>query len=165
MKSALTKAEGLSRLWSLRAAGVVEVEKNANLDVIRSLTEADEEMQAALDAFRRAGRMRWVEIFRPANTDPEFHGGEEVHVGYGMTALLNAERHVAAATARLDHIPAENPTRPRLERSVRRLDDTFQTMLGDLRTKPSPRRIVSHLKRARRAIPQSVVRQYSLDKG
>ena len=131
--------------------------------VARSLSQADNEMQVALDAFARARRFRFRELFRSANTDPEFKGGEEVHVGYGVDAVLKAERHVAAAYAGLHSMEQANPARNSLEQSITRLDTTFRTLFVDLQRKPSPSRIVRHLKRARRAIPQGVVRRYTQD--
>lgn len=129
--------------------------------VVRSLGRADEEMQAALDAFRRARRMRLYEIFRPAPADPDSAGAEEIHVGHGVSALLEAERHVAAANAGLLAVGAEHPARLPLQRSIERLDTTFRVMFHDLRQRPHPNRIVSQLKRARRAIPHGVVRKYA----
>lgn len=127
------------------------------------LSRADEEMQAAIDSFRRARRMRLFEVFRPANTDPEHHGTEEVHVSYGITALLRAERHVSDAAQLVDGLPAADPTRLQLGGNVERLDDRFRHILSDLQARPNPRRIVSQLKRARKFIPGGLVRQLSDD--
>lgn len=127
-------------------------------EVVFELGRADEEMRAAIDSFRRARRMRVFEFFRPVNTDPSHRGPEEVHVGHGITALLNAERHVDSASATIHDLPAEHPARRRLGPSVRSLDAQFKSILKSLRDHPDPSRIVTELKAARRIIPTRVVR-------
>ncbi len=127
------------------------------MDVAQNLNHADQEMLTAIDAFKRASRMRLFEIFRSANTDPMRQGAEEVHVKYGLTALLNAERHVAAAAANLDDLPERHPVRRNFGRSVTALDESFRRMLLGMRDQPNPRHIVAQLKRARKSIPVAAV--------
>lgn len=127
-------------------------------DVANSLAQADEEIRVALDSFKRAGRMRWLDIFRGTNTDPDFQGTEEVHVSYGLTAVLRAERHVAQAHAHVSELPDTHPAARRYGSAVSILDGRFRSLLVELKDAPSPRRIVSHLKRARKAIPGTTKR-------
>ncbi len=127
------------------------------MDVAKSLNHADQEIQTAIDAFRRASKMRLFEFFRAANSDPDRAGAEEVHVTYGLTALLKAERHVSDAARDMELLPDRHPARAHFGRSVAALDKGFRNMLQGLQEGPNPRRIVSQLKRAQKTIPTAAV--------
>ena len=130
---------------------------NTIADVARSLELADQELQAAIDSFSRARRMRFLDLFRAAKVD---QGAEEVHVRHGLDAILSAERHVTSAAEAVEILPNGKPGTDQLGRSVRSLDGQFRIMLQELRTSPDPRRLVNQLKQARKVIPHDVVRRY-----
>ena len=126
--------------------------------VARELGLADEELQAAIDAFRRARRLPWRDFFGFSSRADV--GAEEIHVRHGLEALLSAERHVSRAASTVTCVSPDDPARTRFEPTVRALDDQFKSILSDLRVHPDPSRMVTSLKRARRIIPQGDVRRH-----
>lgn len=128
------------------------------VDVPRALAQADAEMRSAIEALKRARRMRLFEFFKPVNTDPHHQGTEEVHVGHGLNALLNAERLVSEASTHIETLPADHSDRRAFGPPIRALEARFKDLLKLLRDRPTPGRIIAELKAARRAIPTKVVR-------
>jgi len=124
--------------------------------VTESLRGADREIEVALASFRRARRLRWSELIRPMHVDGEAETQEDTHVRYGLTALLRAERLVSHAATQLETPSDRDPAKHDFAPVVQSLELRFRTLLAELKHTPSPRRVVSHLKQARKAIPSSL---------
>ena len=128
-------------------------------EVARRLGMADEELQSAIDSFRRARRVGFFELFRLGSAVGDCTA-EEVHVRHGVEALLSAERHVARAARTLGKAHDAEPARIQFGTSVTALDEHFRVLLSDMRVRPDPSNVVAALKRVRRAIPHGSVRRY-----
>lgn len=124
------------------------------MDVTNSLTQADLEMQTAIDSFRRATRIGMLDMFRTSRSLSETCD-EEAHVTYGITALLRAESHVAAVTERVTALP-EGPAREVLLPSIRDVDHRFRKLINDMHDHPSPHHLIKQINRVRQAIPPAV---------
>ena len=132
---------------------------NQKHEVASALIQADRDIQAAIAAFGEARRMRWTEMFRSSSPDVQTAGTEESHIDRGIHAVLRAERTIDNARRSAMEIAANEPERETLRGSCNQLDHTFREMLADLKQRPSPRRLVSQLKRARRHIPSGVIKR------
>lgn len=137
---------------------------NHKHDVANALMEADREMETAIAAFGEARRMRWTELFRSTKGDLQEAGAEDRHINRGIHAVLRAERTISNARRSALEIAANEPDRETLHSSCNQLDHTFREMLADLKQRPSPRRLVSQLKRARRHIPSGVIKRIAQTK-
>ncbi len=120
--------------------------------IAETLTRADAELSVAIDSFQRARRVSIRDFFFSRDTAAT----EEVHVGHGVNALLNAERHVAVAVRAVEDLPSGDPARGQLWPRVRILDTTVRTVMTELGQRPDPTRVVTQLKAARRVIPTVV---------
>ena len=119
----------------------------ANID--RELNRAEEEIQVALDAFRKAQRLRLREWFRLRGGDTVT---EEVYVSHGLSAVFRAERAVAQAARTIDALPEGDPARVAYAGRVTEADTCFRRTLQALRSRPDPVRLVRDLKQVRRSL-------------
>lgn len=142
---------------SLRTSDLSAASHAADItDIAEDLTRADLEIGVAIDSFKRARRFNLRDLFRKDDDMVR----EEVHVSHGLSALLNAERHVWAVLAGVDALPSSDPTRGQLGPRVRILDAAVRSVMTELNVRPDPSRVVSQLKAARRSIPSGLGRLY-----
>ncbi|MBT9558017.1 MAG: hypothetical protein IV100_18420 [Myxococcales bacterium] len=123
-------------------------------DIAEGLSRADVEIGVAIDSFKRAYRFNLRDLFRKDDDMVR----EEVHVSHGLSALLNAERHVSAVAAGIDALPWSDRARGQLGPRVRMLNAAVRSVMTELSARPDPSRVVSQLKAARRAIPSGLGR-------
>ncbi len=117
------------------------------MDVAHSLTQAELEIQTAIESFQRATRLRLFDFFRPGG-----RVSEEAHVEHGLSALLRAERHVTTVTGVMTRLADTHPAQP-LGARVAKLDDRMRDVMAGLRDHPDPRHLITRLKKAQKAIP------------
>ena len=136
--------------------------QDVDVEIAASLEQADQHMQAAIEAFGRANRLHLRDLIRPNWSENQLRGREEAHVEYGLTALINANEQVTAATRQIEHLPKSHPNYEPLGTSVRKLNTSFESLFTDLRRRPNPRQLLTELKRVRRIIPRTSAQHSTL---